>query len=237
MKPEFFHILLRNPPPAVQRGPLLIVSCVSFWTLFHTLTFTQRYVGVFAVSFVFHRHLARGIVFIISCIFSVPSWNHFYLISIALACHFLYWYNQEACFRLVCVCMLYPSLGITGFNRWLIWCFCYGYCRYSDYLPSLIWFSRPPLRVCVRVCVCVCVCVCIFYSFYSARMALLLSEDSYYFSTGENLVHYFFTLFSQSFSFFFFPGISSQHVLDFLDQSSISFVFLTHFLSLTRNIV
>ena len=53
MKPEFFHILLRNPPPAVQRGPLLIVSCVSFWTLFHTLTFTQRYVGVFAVSFVF----------------------------------------------------------------------------------------------------------------------------------------------------------------------------------------
>ena len=68
-------------------------------------------------------------------------------------------------------------------------------------------------------------------------MALLLSEDSYYFSTWENLVHYFFTVFSPSFSFFFFLGISSQHVLDFLDQSSISFVFLTYFLSLIRNLV
>ena len=191
MKPEFFHILLRNPPPAVQRGPLLIVSCVSFWTLFHTLTFTQRYVGVFAVSFVFHWHLAWGIVFIISCIFSVPSWNHFYLISIALACHFLYWYNQEACFRLVCVCMLYPSLGITGFNRWLIWCFCYGYCRYSDYLPSLIWFSRPPLRVCVRVCVCVCVCVHLLFLLLSTNGTFTIWRLILFFNWGKSCPLFF----------------------------------------------
>ena len=83
-----------------------------------------------------------------------------------------------------------------------------------------------------------CMCVCVsFIPSAQHLMALLLSEDSYYFSTWENLVHSFFTVFSPSFSFFFFLGISSQHVLDFLDQSSISFVFLTYFLSLTRNLI
>lgn len=51
---------------------------------------------------------------------------------------------------------------------------------------------------------------------------------------GKSYLQFFFTVFSHSFSFFFLPGISSQHILDLLHQSSISFVFLTHSLYLLK---
>ena len=154
------------PPPTVQKWPLLVVSCVSFWTLFHALTFIQRYVGVFAVSFVYYWHLEWGIVFMISCIFSVPSWNHFYLISISLVCHFLCWYNQEVCFRLVCVHVISFIRNYLGLTEDLYDAFAMGIVDTVIIATSNLIFTS----TCVCVCVCgwVWVCGCVFYSFCSA---------------------------------------------------------------------